>query len=64
MNLSRVNGTNTRSEVTVKQELITTTRNQTSMRMKMNLKKTRRSKLNNLTVSDGDVERRIRARRI
>jgi hypothetical protein len=64
MNLSRVNGTNTRSEVTVKQELITTTRNQTSMRMKMNLKKTGRSKLNNLTVSDGDVERRIRARRI
>ena len=50
MNLSRVIGTNSRSEIIVKQDLITTTRNQTSMRMKMNLKKTGRLKLKNLTV--------------
>ncbi len=50
MNLSRVIGTNSRSEIIVKQDLITTTRNQTSMRMKMNLEKTGRLKLKNLTV--------------
>jgi hypothetical protein len=50
MSLSRVIGTNTRSRIMVKQELITTTRNQTLMRMTMNLKKTGRSKLKNLTV--------------
>jgi hypothetical protein len=52
MNLSRVIGTNTRSEIMVKHELITATRNQTSIRMTMNLKlkKTGRLKLKNLAV--------------
>jgi hypothetical protein len=50
MSLSRVIGTNTRSGIMVKQELITTTRNQTSMRIVMKLKKTGRLKLKNLTV--------------
>ena len=50
MNLSRVIGANTRSEIMVKHELITATRNQTSIRMTMNLKKTGRLKLKNLAV--------------
>ena len=41
--------------IMVKQETITTTQNQTSMRMKMNLKKTGRSKLKNLTVTSTQV---------
>ena len=51
----QVIGTNTRSSIMVKQESITTTQNQTSMRMKMNLKKTGRSKLKNLTVTSTQV---------
>ena len=45
--LLEVIGANTRSSIMVKQESITITQNQTSMRMKMNLKKTGRSKLKN-----------------
>ena len=39
----------------VELESITTTQNQTSMRMTMNLKKTGRSKLKNLTVTSTQV---------
>jgi hypothetical protein len=51
MYLSKVIGTNARSNIMVELESITTTQNQTSMRMKMNLKKTGRSKLTNLKVT-------------
>jgi hypothetical protein len=72
MSLSKVIGTNTRSNIMVKQESITTTQNQTDIDededepeedWKVEAEESD-SDIDAGDMSDGDVERRIRARRI